>query len=175
MDRRKKKILVVLIFHLHMLHIMWTMMMCMYAIAILYRQKKRTRIGWVDKVLERFTERAVYMNRMVWIDDPTAINNLRMDQSAFRKLCDLLCRHGRLRVSTNVGIDEMVASFLYALGHDGNDGESSSSSSSSNSGGGGMHFNAVLCGVIRLHEILLKKPVAIREDCSDERWKWFKV
>lgn len=169
MDRRKKKILVVLIFHLHMLHIMWTMMMCMCAIAILYRQRKRTRIGWGDKVLERFTERAVYMNRMVWFDDSTAINNVRMDRSAFRKLCDLLCRHGRLRVSTNVGIDEMVASFLYALGHDGNDGESSSS------GGGGMHFNAVLCGVIRLHEILLKKPVAIQEDCSDERWKWFKV
>ena len=183
MDQRKK-ILAVSIFHLHMLQITSMIMMFLCAMMLVYRQRRvrrRTRIGWGDKVFERINERAVKMNRMVWIDDAAAINNVRMDRRAFRKLCDMISTHGKLRELSNVGIDEMVASFLNVLAHDENDGvvgrqlDSCSDSSSSGSNSGVMHFNAVLCAVLRLHDILSKKPEPIRENCSDENWKWFKV
>ena len=35
-------------------------------------------------------------------------------------------------------------------------------------------FNVVLCVLLRLHEVLLKKPEPILENSTDERWKWFK-
>ena len=183
MDQRKK-ILAVSIFHLHMLQITSMIMMFLCAMMLVYRQRRvrrRTRIGWGDKVFERINERAVKMDRMVWIDDAAAINNVRMDRRAFRKLCDMISTHGKLRELSNVGIDEMVASFLNVLAHDENDGvvgrqlDSCSDSSSSGSNSGVMHFNAVLCAVLRLHDILCKKPEPIRENCSDENWKWFKV
>ena len=61
--------------------------------------------------------RALNMNRMVWMDDTTAINNVRMDIRAFRKLCDMLHTHGGLRPSKSMEMDEMVASFLHVLAH----------------------------------------------------------
>ena len=98
MDQRKK-IAAVSIFHLHMLQITsMMMMMFLCAMVIVYRQRRvrrRTRIGWGDKVFERINERAVKMNRMVWIDDAAAINNVRMDRRAFRKLCDMISTHGK--------------------------------------------------------------------------------
>ncbi|KAH6820915.1 hypothetical protein C2S53_010257 [Perilla frutescens var. hirtella] len=36
------------------------------------------------------------------------------------------------------------------------------------------HFHGVLNAIIRLHSLLLAKPVPIDEDCTNERWKWFK-
>ncbi|XP_058756164.1 protein ALP1-like [Vicia villosa] len=36
------------------------------------------------------------------------------------------------------------------------------------------YFNLVLNGILRLHEILLKAPKPVPEDCVDERWKFFK-
>lgn len=172
MDQRKK-ILAVSFFHLHMLQITSMMMMMMFlcAMMMVYRQRRvrrRTRIGWGDKVFDRINERAVKMNRMVWIDDAAAINNVGMDRRAFRKLCDMICTHGKLRELSNVGIDEMVASFLQVLARDRNDGVVGRQLDS-------CGFNAVLCAVLRLHDILYKKPEPIRENCSDENWKWFKV
>nr|POE93158.1 hypothetical protein CFP56_40311 [Quercus suber] len=184
MDHRRSKIVAVSIFHLHMLQITSMIMMFLCAMMIVYRQRRvrrRTRIGWGDKVFERINEKAVKMNRMVWIDDAAAINNVRMDRRAFRKFCDMISTHGKLRELSNVGVDEMVASFLNVLAHDENDGvvgrqlDSCSDSSSCGSNSGVMHFNAVLCAVLRLHDNLYKKPEPIQENCSDENWKCFKV
>lgn len=36
------------------------------------------------------------------------------------------------------------------------------------------YFNLVLNGILRLHEILLKAPEPVPENCTDERWKLFK-
>ena len=55
MDQRKK-ILAVSIFHLHMLQITSMIMMFLCAMMLVYRQRRvrrRTRIGWGDKVFER--------------------------------------------------------------------------------------------------------------------------
>ena len=37
------------------------------------------------------------------------------------------------------------------------------------------HFRMVLRAVLRLHEVLFKRPEVIAENSTDDRWKWFKV
>ncbi|KAG8369524.1 hypothetical protein BUALT_Bualt14G0022500 [Buddleja alternifolia] len=37
-----------------------------------------------------------------------------------------------------------------------------------------MHFNNVLTALLKLHTLFLVKPVPIGEDCTNDRWKWFK-
>ncbi|KAJ0039680.1 hypothetical protein Pint_27286 [Pistacia integerrima] len=36
------------------------------------------------------------------------------------------------------------------------------------------NFHLVLNDVLRLHTLLFKKPKAIPENSTDDRWKWFK-
>jgi hypothetical protein len=36
-------------------------------------------------------------------------------------------------------------------------------------------FHQVLIAILKLHNVLLKKPEPITEDCQDERWKCFQV
>ncbi|KAK7847989.1 hypothetical protein CFP56_005712 [Quercus suber] len=147
----------------------------MCAIVILSRNMGVGRIGgWGDQILERANVRVVNMNQMVWMDDTASINNVRMDKRAFRKLCDMLHIYGGFRPSKNMEMDEMVASFLHVLAHHAKNrvvarqlawlGESIS-----------RNFNAILHAVLHLHNILFKKPEPIPENCTDERWKWFKV
>ncbi|KAG8382706.1 hypothetical protein BUALT_Bualt05G0105300 [Buddleja alternifolia] len=38
-----------------------------------------------------------------------------------------------------------------------------------------MHFNNVLSALLKLHTLFLVKPVPIEDDCTNERWKRFKV
>ena len=97
-----------------------------------------------------------------------------MDRRAFRKLCDMVRTHGGLRPSKNMEMDEMVASFLFVLAHHikniivarklDRSGESIS-----------RNLNVVLHAVLRLQSILFKKSEPMRENCTDERWQWFKV
>ena len=88
---------------------MWMMLVYMSSIVILYRYR-RVRIigGWCDQILESANVKAVNMNQMFWMDDITSINNVRMDRSAFRKLCNLLHIHGGLRPSKNMEMNEMI-------------------------------------------------------------------
>ncbi|XP_062103773.1 uncharacterized protein LOC133814884 [Humulus lupulus] len=70
-------------------------------------------------------------------------------------------------------VEEMIAMFLHIVSHDiknrimrrqfARSGETVS-----------RQFNAVLNAVLRLHELLLKKPEPILGSSTDERWKWFK-
>ena len=100
------KILVVLLYQLDLLHQMWMTLAHMSTIVILSRNRRATRIGgWGDQILERANVRVVNMNQMVWMDDTTSINNVRMDRRAFRKLCDMLHIHGGLRPSKNMEMD----------------------------------------------------------------------
>ena len=69
--------LVVLLHYLDLLRQMWLMLVHMCAIVILSRNRRATRIGgWGDQILERANVRALNMNRMVWMDDTTTINNV---------------------------------------------------------------------------------------------------
>ncbi|XP_031116589.1 uncharacterized protein LOC116020245 [Ipomoea triloba] len=100
-------------------------------------------------------------------------NMLIMDGRALAKLCDLLRTHGNLKDSRNATIDEMVISFLHIVAHNiknrvlkrqtTRSGETIS-----------RQFHAVLNSILRLHNMLLRKPEPIQDNSVDERWKWFK-
>ncbi|CAM0905541.1 unnamed protein product [Alopecurus aequalis] len=106
--------------------------------------------------------------------DTMCISQLRMDRRTFDILCEMVRDVGGLEGSRNMSLEEIVASFLYILSHHfknrtvGNFFYQSPESVSRN-------FNACLLAVLKLNQILLKKPEPIPEDCTDVRWKYFKV
>ena len=67
----------------------------------------------------------------------------------------------------------MVAIFLHIISHDvknrimrrqfARSGETVS-----------RQFNVVLSALLRLHELLLKRPEPVPENSTDDKWKWFK-
>ena len=167
----KKKILVVLLHQLDLLRQMWMMLVHMCAIVILSRNKRVGRIGgWGDQILERANVRVVNNNQMIWMDDISSINNVRMDRRAFRKLCDMLHIHGGLRPFKNMEMDEMLMSFLHVLAHHAKNRVVARQLAQSGESIR-RNFNAVLHVVLHLHCVLFKKPEPIHENCTDERWK----
>ncbi|KAL4590011.1 hypothetical protein LXL04_002929 [Taraxacum kok-saghyz] len=118
-------------------------------------------------------ERKEYMHRLVYESDDTCLQQLRMNRTAFVKLCRMLEIDGKLKASRYLQIDEQVAIFLHVLAHHVKNrvvkfqfrrsGETVS-----------KHFNNVVNAVIRLERKLFKKPEPISETSTDERWKWFK-
>ncbi|XP_062118496.1 protein ALP1-like [Humulus lupulus] len=96
-----------------------------------------------------------------------------MDRRTFAILCHHLRTIGGLKGTKNMDVEEMVAMFLHIVSHDiknrimrrqfARSGEIVS-----------RQFNAVLNAVLRLHELLLKKPEPILGSSTNERWKWFK-
>ncbi|KAH6778908.1 hypothetical protein C2S52_010145 [Perilla frutescens var. hirtella] len=80
---------------------------------------------------------------------------------------------GQLRAARNLAVDEQVAMFFYILAHHQKNrtmktnflrsGETIS-----------RYFNKVLNAVLRIQDHLLKAPSPVRENSTDEKWKWFK-
>ncbi|XP_020976010.1 protein ALP1-like [Arachis ipaensis] len=96
-----------------------------------------------------------------------------MDRRVFHALCNMLKVVGKLEPSRNMGVEEMVAIFLYIIAHDVKirvikrqfvRSEETIS----------RRFNDVLLAILRCHNLLLKKPQPFSQDRMDERWKWFK-
>ncbi|PPD99212.1 hypothetical protein GOBAR_DD03739 [Gossypium barbadense] len=114
-----------------------------------------------------------YVKRLVYASDETCIEQVRMNRTAFFKLCEMLESIGGLKSSRNMLGDEQVAMFLHIISHHlknrvikhhfRRSGETVSRA-----------FHSVLIGVIRLQDVLFKKPEPITSDSSDTRWKWFK-
>ncbi|CAN1163467.1 Protein ALP1-like [Linum perenne] len=96
-----------------------------------------------------------------------------MNCRCFVKLCHLLVTEGGLRGSWNIEVDEMVAIFLYTIAHNEKNrvlqvvfrrsGETIS-----------RVIHCVLFDVLKLHNILYRKPGPITENSTDPRWKYFK-
>ena len=112
--------------------------------------------------------------RLVYENDTTCIENLRMNTRSFTNLCGMLKTTGRLKDTKNMLVDEQVAMFLHILAHHVKNrvikfifrrsGETIS-----------RHFKLVCNAIIRLQAELLKKPEPISQNNKDEKWKWFKV
>lgn len=121
-----------------------------------------------------YSERSVYMQRLVYESDETCLQQLRMNRLTFVKLCRTLETDGKLKASKYLQVDEQVAIFLYILAHHVKNrvvkfqfrrsGETIS-----------KHFNNVVNAIVRLEKQLFKKPEPIPENSTDDRWKWFKV
>ncbi|XP_061363984.1 protein ALP1-like [Gastrolobium bilobum] len=96
-----------------------------------------------------------------------------MNTYTFQVLCSLVRVKGKLKEDGLVSIVEQVAMFLHILAHHAKNrvikfkfqrsGETVS-----------KYFNLVLKCVLRLQEILMKLPDPVSENCTDDRWKWFK-
>ncbi|KAG6473458.1 hypothetical protein ZIOFF_067374 [Zingiber officinale] len=72
-----------------------------------------------------------------------------------------------------MSINELVISFLHIIAHNVKNRvlkRQTARSSETIS----RQFHLVLNSILRLHNILLKKPESIPENCTDDRWKWFK-
>ncbi|KAL5744421.1 hypothetical protein ACOSQ2_027537 [Xanthoceras sorbifolium] len=96
-----------------------------------------------------------------------------MDRRTFAILCELLRNTRRLKTNGLVSVEEQVSIFLHVLAHHVKNrtirnrfrrsGETIS-----------RYFNSVLCAVLQLHNDLLVSPTPVPQNCTDERWKWFK-
>ncbi|PPD91223.1 hypothetical protein GOBAR_DD11842 [Gossypium barbadense] len=114
-----------------------------------------------------------YVKRLVYASDETSIEQVRMNRTAFFKLCEMLESIGGLKSSRFMLVDEQVAMFLHIISHHlknrvikhhfRRSGKTVSKA-----------FHSVLNAVIRLQDVLFKKPESITADSSDTRWKWFK-
>ncbi|PPD94131.1 hypothetical protein GOBAR_DD08836 [Gossypium barbadense] len=131
----------------------------------------RPRIG--SYTVDFYAQRD-YVKRLVYASDETCIEQVRMNRTAFFKLCEMLESIGGLKSSRFMLVDEQVAMFLHIISHHlknrvikhhfRRSGETVSRA-----------FHSVLNAVIRLQDVLFKKPEPIIADSSDIRWKWFKV
>ena len=141
-----------------------------YCAYLLIRRNKRRRVSEDD----RQSIREISLRRIIFDSDLACIENTRMDQRSFHKLCDMLRTVGRLSSTKNMCVEEMVAIFLHICAHHVKNrvirrqfvrsGETIS-----------RHFSAVLKSILLCYELLLKKPEPILENSTDYRWKWFKV
>lgn len=144
--------------------------MIMYGSANRHYQKYMLK----NRTFVRYETRVEHMNRLVRESDVACIDQLRMDRRAFAILCELLRTAGQLKVTGNFIIEEKVAMFLNILAHHTKNrvikfqyrrsGETVS-----------RYFNEVLNSVLRVQGLLLRAPEPVPEDCTEERWKWFKV
>ncbi|GAV56959.1 LOW QUALITY PROTEIN: DDE_4 domain-containing protein, partial [Cephalotus follicularis] len=92
-----------------------------------------------------------------------------MHRNTFYKSCSLLTTHGKLRETRNMSVHEMVATFLYIIGHRVVKRQLMRSKETIS-----RQFHKVLNAMLRLQDILLRKPEPIQENSIDDRWKWFK-
>ncbi|KAL3506879.1 hypothetical protein ACH5RR_032261 [Cinchona calisaya] len=114
-----------------------------------------------------------YLFRLVSENDAACISQLRMDRRTFTILCEMVRDVGGLRDTRNMTLEEIVAMFVYVLAHHKKNrtvahkflrsGETVS-----------CNFNQCLLVILKLHHMLLKTPVPISDDCTDDRWKYFK-
>lgn len=64
-----------------------------------------------------YSERDIYMRRLVYESNETCLEQLRMNKSTFVNLCLMLKMDGKLKASKYLQVDEQVAIFLYILAH----------------------------------------------------------
>lgn len=127
-----------------------------------------------SRYFNRHIRRAVNLYDMVYIDDKTCIEEVRMDRRTFTKLCSMLREFGKLKDTRHINVDEMVAMFLSVLGQNEtmrrlkNKLKRSLETIS-------RVVNLVLARVMILSDKLLKAPEAVSEASTDYRWKYFKV
>ena len=153
------------------------MMMCFAAIHnYLFenerRQAERRNLG--QRVFSRLQIRSREIQRITRESDTNCVWELRMDRNAFAILCDLLKNRGGLLDDGNVTIEEQVATFINILAHPNKNrsiqvrfyrsGETIS-----------RYVHQVLRALLRLEDVLFVKPTPVPDDCTDSRWRWFKV
>ena len=173
MDQRR----ILLILLLEMWHLE-TMCACTILVLMMLKNMRRNRRLLERRSLNnrsfvRHENRLRYLNSILG-NDRECVSELRMDLKTFGLLCDLLRTDGRLKNDGLVTVEEQVCMFLHMLAHHVKNrtirnrfvrlGETIS-----------RYFNSVLQGILRLQGSLLRVPEPVGDNCTDHRWKWFKV
>ncbi|CAL1369575.1 unnamed protein product [Linum trigynum] len=123
--------------------------------------------------MKRLEARNSFMACITSHGDISSTILIRMNGSSFKTLCTLLRDQGGLRCSWHMGIDEMVAIFLYTIAH--NEKNRVLQKTCRRSGETiSRVIKRVLNSVLKLHPILLRKPKPVLENLEDLRWKHFK-
>ncbi|XP_073067171.1 uncharacterized protein [Primulina eburnea] len=124
-------------------------------------------------MIQRVNAQLSNLHRIIEVGDTQCVNNLRMNRTAFGRLCYLLTNLGGLVESRYARVEEKVAMFLSILAHHkknrvaGHDYIRSGQTVSA-------HFHDVLKALLKLHPLLLVKSSHVDEDCRNEAWKCFK-
>ncbi|XP_050220164.1 uncharacterized protein LOC126670464 [Mercurialis annua] len=122
---------------------------------------------------ERVAARLSNIRYAIRENDTYTINLLRMDRKTFWKLCEMVRDVGKLHGTRNLELEEMVAIFLYTISHHEKNRQLQSFFRRSGEAVS-RQFNIVLGYILRLQDILFKKPEPILENSTDDRWKCFK-
>ncbi|XP_073133499.1 uncharacterized protein [Henckelia pumila] len=124
-------------------------------------------------MINRIEGQLTHLRRIIDAGDYQCVVNLRMKWNAFGRLCFLLTNIGGVVHSRYVSVEENIAMFLSILAHHkknrvaGHDYMRSGQTISA-------HFHEVLNAMLKLYKILLVKPTAVDENCTNDTWKWFK-
>ncbi|KAK3212194.1 hypothetical protein Dsin_016900 [Dipteronia sinensis] len=97
-----------------------------------------------------------------------------MDRRMFVVLCELLCNTERLKIDGLVSVEEQVSIFLHILAHHVKNRTIRNRFYRSRETIS-ISFNSVLSAVLQLHNGILVSPDLVPKNCTDERWKRFKV
>ncbi|KAJ0039072.1 hypothetical protein Pint_23643 [Pistacia integerrima] len=172
--RQKMHLVSLLVFHLDMLETMYTMLVLLgLANALNIRGRRRAAISYASESASRFKVRSFNLHTMLFQSDELCFESCRMNRVLVHKLCNLLSIHGNLKSTYHSSVEELVGTFLHILAHNQKTRvmkcqlRRSTETVSRN-------FHLVLNAVLRLHTLLFKKPEAIPENLTDDRWKWFK-
>lgn len=131
-----------------------------------HNQRKLIR----NRTFQNHATRLQYLDSIIGNSDIQCVNQLRMDRMTFGLLCELFRVNGGLKANGSVTIEEQVSMFLHTLYH--HVKNSTISNRFFRSGETvSRYFNSVLNGVLRLHDILLRAPEHVPENCTDKRWK----
>ncbi|XP_042035358.1 uncharacterized protein LOC121781728 [Salvia splendens] len=125
-------------------------------------------------VIKKLPAQVKHLDRLVNVTDYDYVANPRMDRNTFGRLCLILSERSGLWTGKCVGVEEQVAMFISVLAHHHKNCVVKfhfwrSGSTVSN------YVNKVLGAVLSLHAILLSRPIPVPNECTDHRWKWFKV
>ncbi|XBH75806.1 hypothetical protein VPH35_102541 [Triticum aestivum] len=150
-----------------------SIMLMYYYIWLLFALVYKRRLWKIEKRIRNRELRAAHLYQLIGESDVACIQELRMDRRTFHKLCEMVRVTGGLEGTRNTSLEEIVATFLYIISHHLKNrtikkffyrsGETIS-----------RNFNKCLLAVLKLHNLLLKKPEPIPEDCTDNNWKYFK-
>ncbi|XP_073274072.1 uncharacterized protein [Primulina huaijiensis] len=173
-SRRRYAILYVMLQHMLICTFFMVCLLIRHRTRLLEKRRSQVRRTSSSYTMtQRLSAQINHLHRIIEIGDVQCVANLRMNRKAFAHLCYLLTHVGGLGDSRYVRIEEKVAMFLSILTHHkknriiGHDYVRSGQTISA-------HFHEVLGSVLKLHTILLVKPSAIDDTCTDETWKWFK-
>ncbi|KAL6286747.1 hypothetical protein ACE6H2_011137 [Prunus campanulata] len=136
-------------------------------------QRRQQRNAIRSQRFFRIATRSNYLDSIIGIDDIQCVNQIRMDRRTFHYLCQLVRDDGRVRTNGSVTIEEQVCMFLHTLAHHVKNRTMSSRFKRSGETIS-RYFNSILDGVLRLQGRLLKVPEPIPDNCTDNRWRWFK-